>query len=179
MPDNTVTAPATAGIDETAAATQLRQLTIDVKTLILATGRNDDAPEASYAPCVFDDEGRVYVYVSALARHTVNLRKAATVSVMLIEDEASAESLYARKRITWSCQVDSIARETAAFSERMEAFRDRFGSIMDTLADMQDFQLFRLTPGDGRLVLGFGAAFNVDGFTVKRQMHGKHRPAKG
>jgi putative heme iron utilization protein len=39
---------------------------------------------------------------------------------------------------------------------------------------MRDFRLFRLRPVEGRLVLGFGAAFHVKGTRVEQQIGGRH-----
>lgn len=156
----------------------LRRLLADTQTAILATSSSRNEPEASYAPFVRDDEGRLYVYVSALARHTAHLRRAEPISVMLIQDEAQAETLFARGRITWRCDVEQVPRDSEAFNERMDAFRQRFGAIMETLSRMRDFELFRLHPRDGRLVLGFGTAYNVQGLSVRRHLSGGHRSDK-
>lgn len=179
MPDNaTSSSPTTASLDADQAEVQLRELVATVRTLMLATAGPKGEPEASYAPCTFDNQGRAYVYVSALSKHTAHLRAAGTISAMLIEDEATAESLYARRRVTWNCAVEAIARDSALFTERMAAFRARFGEIIEVLEAMQDFQLFALTPRDGRLVLGFGAAFRITGHQVQRQMQGRHQTGK-
>lgn len=178
MSDTTTSAPARAQIDETAAQEQLHQMVKSIQTAILATANGEGQPDASYNPFVADENGDLYLYVSALARHTSNLRRGEPISLMLIEDESQAASLYARRRMTWQCTVEAVERDSEAFTARMGDFKARFGDIIDTLAGMTDFQLFRLHPVEGRLVLGFGAAFRVVGYEVQRQMHGKHRPSR-
>jgi heme iron utilization protein len=45
----------------------------------------------------------------------------------------------------------------------MAQYRDHFGPIVDLLTSLPDFQLFKLNPTSGQLVLGFGQAYEVSG----------------
>jgi len=170
--------PEVARHDNNTALEGLRLLAREVKTATLSTVSREGVPEASYSPCLVDDDGNIWIYISALARHTVNLKRHPRASVMLIEDEGTAASLYGRRRVTWQCDAALVDRDTAPFEEKMDRFRERFGEISDHLAGMQDFSLFRLKPEKGRLVLGFGAAFSLKGWHIEGQVHGRHRPKK-
>jgi putative heme iron utilization protein len=55
-----------------------------------------------------------------------------------------------------------VARDSAAHAELVTAFRAKFGPTIDVLAGLPDFQFVRLTPQRARVVVGFGAAFEVD-----------------
>ena len=55
------------------------QLLNDSQSLILATVNENDAPLASYAPFVVDEEQQFYLFASSLAAHTANLRRSETV----------------------------------------------------------------------------------------------------
>ncbi|MCC5833428.1 MAG: pyridoxamine 5'-phosphate oxidase family protein [Opitutales bacterium] len=154
---------------------QLSSLLRDLHTLVLATVNASKLPDASYAPFTTDEDGNFYVYVSALAKHTGNFRRSDRVSILLIEDESACANYYARKRLTLNCEVEPIERDSQPFQEQIQCFHDRFGRIMDALSGMKDFQLYRLKPIDGRLVLGFGAAFRVKGLKVDSQLSGRHR----
>jgi len=164
--------------DEDKAQEGLFALVDEVKTAILGTIDLKDSPEASYAPCIHDEAGSFYVYVSALAKHSANLRRTRKASLMLIEDEGTAANLHARRRATWNCSVEAVARDSEAFNARLASFREHFGKTMESLATMQDFTLFQLKPASGRLVLGFGAAFRLEGWQVLKPMQGRHRPAR-
>lgn len=153
----------------------LLKLVNQAKTLILATIDSKGLPDASYSPFVRDEQGNLYIYVSTLAKHTRNLRSARKAGIMIIEDEQSAQSLYARKRLTLQCDVQDIERDSEDFQSMIAHFHEKFGEIMDTLGTMKDFYLFRLVPGQGRLVLGFGQAFAVDGLSVEDHLQGRHR----
>ena len=152
----------------------LAELLDKVKTATLGTVGSQGAPSASYAPYIIDDAGNFYVYVSALAKHTANIKRSLKTSVMLIEDEANAASLFARKRVTWDCEVETIERDTEEFNNRIAEFTDSFGEIMNTLANMTDFSLFRLKPGNGVLVLGFAQAFRLAGHEINHHLQGRH-----
>ena len=88
---------------------------------------------------------------------------------MLVEDEQCADSLFARKRSTWDCSVEVVPRGSDEFEERMKAFADKFGDIIESLSSMTDFTLFRLIPAGGTLVLGFGRAFRIQAWEVQTQ----------
>lgn len=170
--------PARTSIDEVVAQDMLHELVASMKTAILSTVGGTGQSDASYAPCITDEAGHFYIYVSTLAKHTANLKRSDKMSLMVIEDESTAESLYARRRATWTCGIGVVERESEEFNSLIARFQERFGSIMENLANMQDFHLFRLTPEDGRLVLGFGAAFRMIGWEVQKQMHGRHQTKK-
>lgn len=144
---------------ETQAVEQLNHLLHDSKTLQLAT-QGESCPEASYSPFVLSDN-QLYIFVSQLASHTVNLMRSPTVGVMLIEDEAVSRNLFARNRVSLQCQASEVDRNTPEYDAVMELYRERHGPTVELLSTLPDFMLFRLTPGQGRLVLGFGKAFSI------------------
>lgn len=131
-------------------------------TVILGTVSASGDPEASVAPAVLGPDGSFLVYVSSLAAHTRNLLHSRKASVLLVEDEAKSSQPMARRRMTFACSVHPLVRDTGEFAASMPAFRQRFGAIVTQLECLPDFQLFRLTPQRGRLVLGFGQAYEVD-----------------
>jgi putative heme iron utilization protein len=80
--------------------------------------------------------------------------------ILIIEDEASAGHIYARKRLYFSA-VWEIVEEG---SEKIyELFDKRYGESLSFLRSMKDFKIIRLIPGEKSLVLGFGAAYKMNG----------------
>ncbi|WP_269537322.1 HugZ family protein [Cerasicoccus fimbriatus] len=146
-----------------AAEADYAQLLEETQTLILASGGESPTPEASYVPHVRDAQGNFYVFVSEMARHTINLRKGGNASVMLIEDEAKAKQIFARRRATFTVQPEELPRDSEDCQTQLDAFRAKFGQMIDMLAGMKDFHMIRLKPTSGRVVLGFAAAFRVTG----------------
>ncbi|MDL3985808.1 heme utilization protein HutZ [Shewanella xiamenensis] len=132
------------------------------KTLQLATVDTDGQPNASYAPFALADDG-FYILVSDLARHGHNLKQSTKVSVMLVEDEAEAKSVFARKRLTFDAMAQAVARDTPSFSKGVSLLSKRFGDMSDNLAALTDFNLYKLAPHQGLYVKGFGQAFTLTG----------------
>ncbi len=116
-------------------------------------------------------DGALHIYISNLSLHTANLRANPRASALLIEDEATANHLLARRRLTLRCAAAFVARDDAAFAAPMRALREKFGPVMDHLVNMHDFHLVRLTPDRARLVASFGQAFDADPADWTRLSH--------
>jgi putative heme iron utilization protein len=141
-----------------AAAAYLRD---HAKTALLATADADGQPDSSVIPFVVADDGALHTYISNLSIHTANLRANPRASVLLIEDEAAANHLLARRRLTLRCAAAFVGREEPGFAAPMRALREKFGPVMDHLVSMHDFNLVRLVPDRARLVAGFGQAYDA------------------
>jgi len=98
-----------------------------------------------------------------MAKHTSQIRRSGKASVMLIEDESAAENLFARKRLTVDCDTKVISRDSDEWNEIIRKMEERHGETMSSLKNLVDFDLFRLVPIEGRLVLGFGRAYRIHG----------------
>jgi len=131
-------------------------------TLQLATQDADGVPNASYAPFALADDG-FYILVSELARHGTNLKASKKLSVMLVEDESESKSVFARKRLTFDATAEIVARDSETFTKGVAALSNRFGEMIDNLAALNDFNLFKLNPHQGLYVKGFGQAFSLSG----------------
>ncbi len=149
------------------ARVEMELLIKSVRSAILASVDGKGIPLSSYAPVYVDQNRSFYVYISTMAKHTVQIRRATKTSVMLIEDESVAENLFARKRLTVDCRVEVIERDSADWIEIMGLMEGRHGETMGFLKGLIDFDLFRLIPGEGRLVLGFGKAYRVFGDSLQ------------
>lgn len=145
-------------------ALQLSERLIDLhgrsKTLMMATQADDATPHISYSPYALI-EGKYYVFLSALAEHTHHLTTRPHASIMLIEDEQDTRNLYARTRLSWVAQASIIKRDQALFESAISQLKTRTGSTIDLLVGLTDFDLFELAPQHGRLVLGFGQAYQI------------------
>ncbi|NJL45190.1 MAG: HugZ family protein [Leptolyngbyaceae cyanobacterium SM2_3_12] len=144
------------------ALTAYQALPAGVRSVMLSTINKNGTPHASYAPYVMDEAYRIYIFTSGLSAHTQNLLRNSQASVLLIEDEAQTQQVFARQRITYDCQVALLERGTPVWEAIAEQFEQRFGQIIQMLRQLEDFQIFGLSPYGGRFVMGFGAAFEVD-----------------
>jgi putative heme iron utilization protein len=131
-------------------------------TLLLATNSADYVPHVSYSPFAYR-EGHYYILVSDIAQHGQNLKQQPALSIMLIEDEQDAKSLYARVRLTYDATAKSIDKTSAEGRLALDELATRFGEIIDNLSKLNDFELYAITPDNGRFVKGFGQAFTIDG----------------
>jgi putative heme iron utilization protein len=118
---------------------------------------------ASYAPFIVDEQRHFYIFTSRLAAHTTNLQHTGQASVMVIEDEVVATQIFARQRVTFQCQANLIPRDSAEDEAALTQYEAKFGKMVGLLKSLPDFQLFKLQPRSGSLVLGFGQAYELGG----------------
>ena len=151
------------------------------QSTVISTVDAEGNPFGSYAPFVVYQHD-YYVFISDIARHARNLKAYPKASLFFIEDEAGCENIFARKRAVLQCESRIVPRETPGFDPVIQAFKTRFdSSLIDMLAQMQDFNLFRFTPVSGEAVFGFGQAYDVGGEfmdrLLARKSGGGHRKA--
>lgn len=150
----------------------------------LGTLSKDGTPEASYSPAVLADGKKFYICVSDMSAHTANMLESGKVSVMIIADESASTQIFARKRATFACAVSEIGRGTERWNVLIDQFSEKFGNVVDHIKQMGDFHMLELAPSKGRVVLGFGRAFDVSGKNLDVLEHvtgidGEgHRPAE-
>ena len=141
------------------------------RSVVLATVGAGGRPHASYAPFVRDERRHLYCLVSGMAEHTPNLQATGRACALFLEDEASAAQIFARRRLTYDCRADFLAADDPLRADVARRFTERFGGIAKQLLSMPDFRPVRLIPEGGRFVIGFGAAFEVQGADLSRLVH--------
>ncbi len=129
----------------------------------LATISADGKPHASYAPCVVDEAGATYIFISGLARHTQNLRNNPNASLLFLETEENSPNIFARQRLNLDCQASTISRSIEDWQHIINQFETKFGNIINLLKSLPDFQLFRFDVEGGSFVKGFGQAYALKG----------------
>jgi|TARA_X000000368_G_scaffold50814_1_gene36295 putative heme iron utilization protein len=169
--ENTAASPLAEGQEFAEAQAGYEALLNEFQSIQLGTADQTGVPEASYSPSIVDEGRNFYVHVSELASHTSNLRDSARASVLIIEDESTAENLFARKRVAYQCSASLIERHSDQWESVIDQFEEKFGKIVGFLKTMEDFHLFKLTPTSGRLVLGFGQAYDISGTGMKDLSH--------
>ena len=132
------------------------------RSLVLSTLGSDGFPEASYAPFVSVEQRAFYIYISTLSAHTRNLGVNPVAGVLFIEDESATQQIFARKRLSFRCTVRNIERTDIIWSRIMQSFATKFGEVMALLRSLDDFQLYKLVPGEGAFVKGFAQAFRIN-----------------
>lgn len=154
-----------------AAAEAYRTFPDCFNSIILGTVSAEGQPNASYAPCIIDAARHVYIYVSGLSTHTQNLIAVPQASILFIEDEQDSQQIFARKRLSYDCAASLVPAEAPEWTQVADQFQQRFGKMVELLRSLPDFRIFELVPQQGRFVVGFGAAFAVDGADLTQLVH--------
>jgi len=150
--------------------TEFHQLIANLKTVHLATIDANQQPEASYTPYV-EFESAYYLFISDLAKHTINLKKNASVGLLFIEDEADCRNPFSRRRAILQGNGVIIQRNCAHYELVMAQFRHRFGNFIDVIEPLQDFNLFQINAYKGRYIRGFAQAFELTGEGLNQIEH--------
>lgn len=166
------------------AQAEYTSLLASFQSVQLGTLSKDGTPEASYSPAVLAGGKKFYICVSDMSAHTANMLESGKVSVMIIADESASSQIFARKRATFACAVSEIGRDTERWNTLINLFSEKFGDVVEHIRQMSDFHMLELAPFRGRVVLGFGRAFDVSGENLDVLEHvtgidGEgHRPAE-
>lgn len=151
----------TSSEDFSAARRECIEFTSECQKVLLATESNGGELEVGYSPFVrLNDE--FYLYLSECSIQSENMIDSGQANLMFIEDELSSPNVFARRRLTYRCDVNAVPRGYQ-YTRIMVAFQERMGSLMDSLRRMPDCQLFRITPGAGRYVNGLAQVFTFRG----------------
>ncbi|MEM9926184.1 MAG: pyridoxamine 5'-phosphate oxidase family protein [Cyanobacteria bacterium P01_D01_bin.50] len=137
-----------------------------VRTVVLGTVSFGGIPNVSYAPFVIDEAKNIYIFVSKLSIHTSNIQANARASVMLIEDETKSKQIFARRRLTYSCDATTVGRNSTEWEHIANQFDQRFGNIIYIFRNLPDFNIIKLTPFEGLFVIDFGAAYQIPGYDL-------------
>lgn len=135
----------------------MKQLLEQQRTLMISSIGEQKEPAISYAPFVKVGE-QLFIYISKAAEHYHNICKEPQVAVMIIEDEMVAKSKFARQRVSFNCTAHKLEEVT---EEIWEKFDSLHGSEMMTVLKSLDFDVFQLDILKGRLVKGFGKAYDI------------------
>ena len=142
--------------------TERDELFSAAQTLLMAAPGETGLPEMGVTPFVRHEE-KIYIYPSRLSAHVRAVLEAGKGTFLVIEDEASAQNIWARKRIKFNADIVEIERKTDIFEMVCDLFADHHGPTMGLIRDFSDFHLLRLHPTDGVMVLGFAKAYRLTG----------------
>ncbi|GGE82985.1 HugZ family protein [Priestia taiwanensis] len=129
------------------------------KTVVMSMIDEQGNPFTSYAPFVQQD-GKFYIYISKISEHYAFLEATKKVSVMFLADEQDAPNLFARERVRFHCTAMNVGNE--GHEEVFTKFEVIHGVPMMGVLRGLDLSLFELVPSEGRYVVGFGQAFDIN-----------------
>lgn len=127
-------------------------------TLSLGTINQKQRAEVSLVPFLYHMDC-FWIFVSELSKHTQHLTAHSEASVLVRNEEDKIANPFSIVRLSATCQVEL---ESNMREEILDVMTLKLGKTVLLLRQLEDFRLFRLKPVDGRLVAGFGKAFDVD-----------------
>lgn len=139
---------------------ELNRLHEESLSLLLATLSVEGLPRMSYSPFVYLNNA-YYIYISKLAQHTQDIEANPRFSMMMIDDESKTRNIYARARLSFDVDANLVERESEEYKTALDGLKNRAGGTVDLLSSLSDFLLFKLVPVQGRLVVGFGQAYEI------------------
>lgn len=129
----------------------------DQKTILISSITEEGEPFISYAPFVKVGE-KLYIYLSRCADHYNNMIRHPKISIMIIEDEAVAKTVFARVKMTFMATATKMEEVPENIWEAYGEAQNK--NMLKVLRNM-DFDMFELEIEKGKIVEGFGIAHNV------------------
>ena len=148
--------------------------------LALATIAEDAEPSSSYVPFAIV-ESAFAIAVSRLSVHTRDLRARADASVLLVPDPSAEHDPFARPRLAVDVRAAFAERDSSRSHAIWKALQARLGDTAALLRALPDFETLLLVPKSARLILGFGAASDIDAAALQTALRAvavktEHRP---
>lgn len=140
---------------------KLLSFTDDFQSLIILSSDLSGNLLTTYAPFVKKDND-YYVYISDRARHFNNLLSTKKANLYFIEDESKAVNIFARSRLEYTAEA------MVCDFDMKDEFEAKFGKACSFLKILNDFKLIKLSPINGVLTLGFGAAYKVSENSIEQ-----------
>lgn len=126
----------------------------------------DGSAVSSYSPFIKEND-EFYICISSVAKHYHSIKQNPDkISLLFIQDEKDAKSLFARVRVSFEARAEFLNESVR--DEYMAKFEKEFAneSALAFIKEMKDFYIVKLTPTKGRYVKGFGAAYDTVGLQV-------------
>lgn len=149
---------------------ELDQFTDQFNSCVIATKTKNQMPYTSYAPFV-KFEHNYYLLISKIARHYENFMQEGVASLLFIEDEKTAQSIFFRKRLSFLVDATLPIEDEVIKKEFVKVF----GSTAQMLLGM-DFVIVKCMVLEGTMILGPGMAYEIDDM---QNIKGHIRPKQG
>lgn len=140
---------------------EINRLHDTVKSMILSTSDANGGLETSYSPYVFYNNF-YYILASDLSPHSHNIKFNENIGLLIIDDESVTKNIYARVRLSYKAVARVVDRGFVDFDNVVSVLKARAGKTVDLLVSMNGFNLYKISPTEGRLVTGFGKAYVID-----------------
>ncbi len=120
------------------------------------------APLVTLVPYAFrPDFSAFFLHLSLIAPHTQALANEARVSLLITQPDDGAGDPQLLQRVSVQGYALPIARPSPDYEAAKALYLARLPATAPLFA-LDDFDLYQLEPQSGRLIMGFGQAYNLD-----------------
>ena len=93
------------------------------------------------------------------------------MQILFLQNENEAKTIFARRRVSFNASAEFTPNNDEILAQFEEKFKNE--SAFEMIKKMSDFHIVKFALGKGRLVNGFGAAFDTDALKVIARVGGK------
>ncbi len=101
-----------------------------------------------------------YLHLSRLAVHTQNLQAEARASLMIAQPDRGTGDPQALPRVSLQATAEALAKDSSECAAAQARYIEKFPESAP-IFDLADFDLYRLTPHEGRFIAAFGRILRV------------------
>ena len=105
------------------------------------------------------DFSAFYVHVSRLGKHTTDMENDSRISLLITETDDQRPDPQTLVRVSFRGVAEILPRTNPNYSQVKNIYLQRFPEA-EQFFQLGDFNIWKITPGGGRFVAGFGRAFN-------------------
>lgn len=145
---------------DTSAEETLARLIRNTRIATLGTLHEGEPNLAMVAYAFAEDFSALYIHVSKLGKHTRDMESDARVSFLIAQTDDSRADPQTLARVSLQCTASVLARDASNYAYIKNLYLKRFLEA-EQFFSLGDFNLWELTPRNGRFVAGFGQAFNL------------------
>jgi len=149
------------------------QLLDSMHSLQLSTVGEAGVANCGYTPYIHVSPNIFYIFVSELAVHTRDIFFSGRATLMVIQDEAHTKQMFARTRVSYQCDAQTVSKDDADYAAQINAYEARHGKMVGLLKQLPDFHLIKLVPRSGQFVMGFGKAYHLKGKNLQEFIHAR------
>ena len=108
-----------------------------------------------------------YTLVSKLAQHTIDMEKESRVSLMIREKDDDRDNPQMLARISIRGKAELFPQGEPGYAQAKRLYLKKF-PLSESLFELKDFGMWKITPKGGRYVAGLAKAFNLTPDALKK-----------
>ena len=106
------------------------------------------------------DFSAFYIHVSRLGKHTTDMENDSRISLLITETDDQRLDPQTLVRVSFRGMAEILPRTNPNYAQVKNIYLQRFPEA-EQFFQLGDFNIWKITPGGGRFVAGFGRAFNL------------------